>query len=571
MPDTNTLLDQLEEWLEAQVPTNLHELPYKMLETMERVTTELFDALNMHGPPSISIPFPPFSKDPPAPPAPPPVLSPLQRINASKAVQKFNRLYAAHPYATMAAGALVLSVGIGAGGLAFKAYRKGKFGTAGRREDGMLKDAIVILSPSPMPPILWTLTVSLLRAGYIVLVAVPNVDDAEQLEKRLTGLASKNALRVLIYDAEDSSTFPPFNRSLQATLNLRFQAPDYTPTRPLTPTPANAPRIHAFVSLYPLHPDPPTQPGPLPALPTLLSRNSDGSMPKLITLYSSSARLVKPDSFASQLLAANHQLLGRNLAAFSSAQVVSVHVGDLLLPTLHSMIHGADLLGPNAAGDAQSTSKRQAARERLYSSRTELMHPILARAVQFKDVIVDRASIIGRHLAATCGLFGYSRDYYVFEHRFLRLLKNDYRTTYHFGQNSYLSLFLSAFVPSKFLSNVIRILPSMLGLGIPDARGPLYNTVQGLPAPRMQLGGKRAHEPAMKLGGGGGTSASSGPTSEHDSYEDHEHETESGAEDLASSFHTTGTNDSRAGRSESSKESGSGSGLGDSWVGLDGQ
>jgi hypothetical protein len=41
MPDTNTLLDQLEEWLEAQVPTNLHDLPYKMLETMERVTTEL--------------------------------------------------------------------------------------------------------------------------------------------------------------------------------------------------------------------------------------------------------------------------------------------------------------------------------------------------------------------------------------------------------------------------------------------------------------------------------------------------------------------------------------------------
>ena len=41
MPDTNTILDQLEEWLEAQVPTNLHDLPYKMLETMERVTTEL--------------------------------------------------------------------------------------------------------------------------------------------------------------------------------------------------------------------------------------------------------------------------------------------------------------------------------------------------------------------------------------------------------------------------------------------------------------------------------------------------------------------------------------------------
>ena len=41
MPDASNLLDQLEEWLEAQVPTNLHDLPYKMLETMERVTTEL--------------------------------------------------------------------------------------------------------------------------------------------------------------------------------------------------------------------------------------------------------------------------------------------------------------------------------------------------------------------------------------------------------------------------------------------------------------------------------------------------------------------------------------------------
>lgn len=96
----------------------------------------------MHGPPSISIPFPPFSKDPPPPPPPPPALTPLQRIHASKAIQKFNRLYGAHPYATLAAGAVVLSVGLGAGGLAFKWYRQGKFGTAGRKEDGMLKDAI---------------------------------------------------------------------------------------------------------------------------------------------------------------------------------------------------------------------------------------------------------------------------------------------------------------------------------------------------------------------------------------------------------------------------------------------
>lgn len=41
MPDDLSLLDQLEEWLEAQVPTNLHDLPYRMLETMERVSNEL--------------------------------------------------------------------------------------------------------------------------------------------------------------------------------------------------------------------------------------------------------------------------------------------------------------------------------------------------------------------------------------------------------------------------------------------------------------------------------------------------------------------------------------------------
>lgn len=39
--DDLSFLDQLEDWLEQQVPTNLHELPYRMLETMERISTEL--------------------------------------------------------------------------------------------------------------------------------------------------------------------------------------------------------------------------------------------------------------------------------------------------------------------------------------------------------------------------------------------------------------------------------------------------------------------------------------------------------------------------------------------------
>lgn len=63
----------------------------------------------------------------------------------------------------------------------------------------------VILSPSPLPPILWPLTISLLRAGYIVLVAVPRVEDAEAMERHLAGLEERSALRVLIYDPEDVS------------------------------------------------------------------------------------------------------------------------------------------------------------------------------------------------------------------------------------------------------------------------------------------------------------------------------------------------------------------------------
>lgn len=56
-----------------------------------------------------------------------------------------------------------------------------------------------------MPPLLWVLTVTLLKAGYIVLVAVPRVEDAEALEKRMGLLEEKGGLRVLIYDPDDVS------------------------------------------------------------------------------------------------------------------------------------------------------------------------------------------------------------------------------------------------------------------------------------------------------------------------------------------------------------------------------
>lgn len=49
------------------------------------------------------------------------------------------------------------------------------------------------------------LTVTLLKAGYIVLIAVPRVEEAESIEKRLSTLEERSALRVLIYDPEDVS------------------------------------------------------------------------------------------------------------------------------------------------------------------------------------------------------------------------------------------------------------------------------------------------------------------------------------------------------------------------------
>lgn len=39
--DLGALLDQLEEWVESQVPHNLSELPHKMLETAERISNDI--------------------------------------------------------------------------------------------------------------------------------------------------------------------------------------------------------------------------------------------------------------------------------------------------------------------------------------------------------------------------------------------------------------------------------------------------------------------------------------------------------------------------------------------------
>jgi hypothetical protein len=417
----------------------------------------------------------------------------------------------------------------------------------------------VILSPTPMPPILWPLTISLLRAGYIVLVAVPRVEDAEAMERHLAGLEERSALRVLIYDPEDVSrhaasalaawiahsrwithslcscprrasvltvqptTFPPFHRSLLATLTLRFLAPSSGKYAgdPYNPQPAHVPHIHAFVSLYPMNPSPPSQPGALPALPTLLAPNSgSGAAPRLITLYPSSSVLTMPDSFASQVLTTTHHLLGRNLAVMSNAKVVSVYVGDITLPHTHSML----------LGGGKQVSRRQQAKEQLQQASTTRKVSII------RDYVWGSFAAVFKTVAYKIGFGSYGRDYACFEQRFLGILKSQHRTQYAVGQYSYLSHFVSR-IPVPLLPYALSVLPAL-----PHPTGPL-SSGHGLTASRKAAGGKAA-------------SAASASSSDHE-----------GGEDLASSIHTTRTTSSRG--QPDSESGGSGTGLEGSWVGLD--
>ncbi|KAK8864307.1 hypothetical protein IAR55_001554 [Kwoniella newhampshirensis] len=540
MPDDLSFLDHIEEWLEAQVPQNLHDLPYKMLETMEKMTNELFETLNIHGPPSISIPFPPFlGKEAPPPPPPPP---PPPAHVYSDLYAKTETLVKAHPLAVGAA----ISVGLGLGGLVMykgmgglNAYGKQmrvrrKFGVKGAVEDGMLKEAIVILAPSPLPPLLVPLAASLLRAGYIVLVAVPTTKDADSIERRLSGLEEKSALRVLIYDPDDTTTFPPFHRSLLATLTLRFPVSGKYPAGdPYNPQPAHLPHIHAFLSLYPLNPSPPSQPGGLPALPTLLAPNADGTVPSLINFYPSASVLTTPNTFASQVLTSNHILLGKNLVASSSASVVSVYIGDISLPTLPAILSGGKTL-----------TRRQQAKERLLQNSSATAKVFIVRDYIFGSLGAFYGTIVG-----TLGLGSAVEEYGTFERKVLRIIKSSHidRYTAHgnrysIGRRSFLPLFISDLrLPVPFLPRLLSILPAM-----PSATGP------GLPPISRGINSSQQKE---KIG----STATATPTSASASSSDHE-----GGEDLASSIHTGTSMSSRGGiDSESS------GGMEGSWVGLD--
>lgn len=344
------------------------------------------------------------------------------------------------------------------------------------------------------------------------------------------------------------STFPPFHRSLLATLTLRFPSISAHSTDPYNPAPSHVPSIHAFISLYPLHPNPPTQPAALPALPTLLApNNGPGKVPRLITLYPSGSTLVTPDSFASQVMTTNHRLLGENLAVSCRARIISVFVGHVQLPHLHSMILSA---GPQL-------SRRQQAKEDMRRASAA------QKASLIKDHVLGGIVDLYRRVAGRIGIGSYGRDYAAFERQFLRILRApDYLSPdrYTLGQYSLFTLALSR-LPLFALPRLLDILPTM-----PGATGPMLASVQGMPAPRKPLSasGPLGSGGAAPLGGTGGGVRRPQSTS---SSSDHEVEGD-GADDLAASMHTTGSASGVSSKGMDS-DSGAGSGLDSSWVGLD--
>jgi hypothetical protein len=84
----------------------------------------------------------------------------------------------------------------------------------GHKVDGMLKDAILILAPSPFPSLLVPLILSLLNNDYIVFVAVPKSKDADELERKIKAnekVKAKGlsvAVRVMVDDPAEVSRRP---------------------------------------------------------------------------------------------------------------------------------------------------------------------------------------------------------------------------------------------------------------------------------------------------------------------------------------------------------------------------
>ena len=283
------------------------------------------------------------------------------------------------------------------------------------------------------------------------------------------------------------------------------------------------PHIHAFVSLYPLNPSPPSQPGALPALPTLLAPNANGPAPKLITLYPSTSVLATPDTFASQVLTTTHRLLSQNLAVSSSAKIVSVFVGDIVLPTMPAIL------------SAKPLSRREQARLQMRNTSAR------QKASFIRDFLVGSFTGLYARLTGHLGIGKAGKEYATFERGFLRVVKRRHGDWFSLGQLSWFPLVLSRIHP-VLLGRLLPILPAL-----PSATGPSPATPP-----------KAASAPSTPSASMHNKATASASSSDHE-------------EDLTSSIHThASVSSGQAAESEGSGSGGlDGSWVDSSWVGLE--
>lgn len=255
----------------------------------------------------------------------------------------------------------------------------------------------------------------------------------------------------------------------------------------------------------------------------------------LVTLYPSGSVLVQPDSFASQILTANHRLLGKNLAAFSSSRIVSVYVGHLNLPPLHQIINNVRLLI-----------------HRLTFTERWRICSTYEKIFVVKDAVVSAFSGLYSGVAGRLGLGPSAKDYKHFERKILRILKSNHGTKFSVGQYPRLPFLLSHVSP-WILAPLLRVLPNL-----PGATGPLNASVQGLPAPRKPLSSAASATTSTSARKSGNAATDSASSSDHES-----------GEDLASSLHSLHSTRSGVTASSRGESSGSGAAMEDSWAHLD--
>ncbi len=176
-----------------------------------------------------------------------------------------------------------------------------------------------------------------------------------------------------------TSSLGPFQRSLWATLSLRFPVPTSislsasqtlpgrAPGDPYAPLPVHQlPALRAVLSLYALHPAPsPSGSHALPALPSILRAGGPtGDMPAmdprrpptLVTFLPATAVLRTPETFAQQVIAGAQVTLAENLAiALPSIRIAFVSVGEIALPSLESDLATSSLY--EEKGHAERTAQ----------------------------------------------------------------------------------------------------------------------------------------------------------------------------------------------------------------------